>query len=127
MLSHLSRPNRQVHTRHRTSVSLLVVALGLIIAVFLIPFFHPLSIQYRDSILSLKGHIGASDPNAQGFRKTESTGPMRSRRWSLTVGGIMFSAGIFHSSRLGDYDGPTSLRLSPYVANERMTRLPAAR
>lgn len=97
--------------RHRLPALWSTVALAIPILVIVVPFVHPVSIPFGDTVVCIRGQIGGPNPNgsgASGIRGTLSADrqPFHTRRLSLSIAGLDWSVAIYRASPIGDYDLP---------------------
>ncbi len=105
--SPLSLPAAVDYVRRQNSV-LIASGVGFFITLIVLPFLHPLSLEFRDSLWAVHGDITHSNRDAQGVHRTEGivwamSGPLKRKRYSLTVGSLALHLDVVRDVSPGDY------------------------
>ena len=95
--------------RRRITKSVWIAAgAGFFVALIVLPFLQPLSLELSDWAFIVHGEIAHFDRDAQGLRRTEATvwamsGPLKRKRYSLAVGSIAMHLDVVRDLRPEDY------------------------
>jgi len=95
--------------RRRISKSVWIAAgAGFFVALIVLPFLQPLSLELSDWAFIVHGEIAHFNRDAQGLHRTEATvwamsGPLKRKRYSLAVGSIAMHLDVVRDLRPEDY------------------------